>query len=184
MITVSKNPARNSNLTYTIIPDDELLELCKFFENLFESFLKDFHFPDDTQYSINEYSLIDAIIRVDKREAYFYCFHNMEIHERKKAALYAYWFLKFKPFSLTDTRYIDTKKSENINELFAIYIICSILLYDNEGFNKDYHIDHAKGKKTFTYFIYLWYNLFIHQGVRSKILTLYIIIGGLICLMK
>ncbi|MDR2735950.1 MAG: hypothetical protein LBB49_00110, partial [Gracilibacteraceae bacterium] len=51
--------------------------------------------------------------------------------ERKRVALYAFWILKFKPFKITDVRFLDDD-SENVNETFAIYLICAILFYANK----------------------------------------------------
>ena len=145
---------RNSKLKYTGIPDDELLYDYEYFEKLFET---EFKYPNDTEYYVNAYSLIDSIVRVDKRKAYFFCFHNMEISERKQVALYAYWFIKFKPFTLCDNRFVDDKYSASINELFAIYLISSILLFeDNVGFDT---IDFTKSKDKYTYFDKLMYSL-------------------------
>jgi len=51
----------------------------------------------------------------------------MEINERKKAALYAYWILKLKPFTIVDSRYVGRPGTSAINEKFALYIIVSAL---------------------------------------------------------
>jgi hypothetical protein len=68
------------------------------------------------------------IIRVDKRKAYYHYFHDdTEINEYKVAALYAYWILKLRPLTITDPRFITKRDHCDINELFAIYLICSTL---------------------------------------------------------
>ena len=125
---------RNSNLRYEEMSDDEVRKLYDYFSDLFRTFLVDNQYPEDIDYCIDAYSLIDAIIRVDKRKAYFFCFHNMSINEKKEAALYAYWFIKFKPFSIVDERYCDNKRSSRINELFAAYVVYAVLLFDNDLF--------------------------------------------------
>lgn len=147
---------RNSELKYSDIPDGELLSFYDHFENLFVEFLEELKYPSDTKYSIDSYALIDAIVRVDKRKAYFWCFHNMEINERKEVALYAYWFLKFKPFSICDNRFADRKQTSYINELFAIYLISSILLFDEDEFAE---IGVSNSKDKFTYLDKLLYSL-------------------------
>lgn len=118
---------RNSNLKYQLIPDEEVFKYLEEFEEQFGKFIRVSGYPDDIQYYVSRYDLIDIIIRVDKRKAYFYCFHGMEINARKQAALYVYWILKFKPFKITDIRYLNKKNTNSVNEAFAIYMICSIL---------------------------------------------------------
>lgn len=125
---------RNSDLKYEPLEDDHLVALYKAFLNTFKMFLSEMKYPSDTKYFINGYSLIDVIMRVDKRKAYFFCFHNMAINERKEAALYAYWFIKCKPFMIVDERYCNNKKAARINELFAAYVIYSIFLSDNDTY--------------------------------------------------
>lgn len=147
---------RNSELEYADIPDDELLTIYDDFETLFVKFLEESKYPSDTKYSIDSYALIDAIVRVDKRKAYFWCFHDMEINERKEVALYAYWFLKFKPFAICDNRFADKKQTSCINELFAIYLISSILLFDDDKFSE---ISVLKSDDKFTYLDKLLYSL-------------------------
>jgi hypothetical protein len=123
---------RNANLAYEIISDIELFDLLCLFEKQIKKFILDNNYPDDLEYFICSRDLLDLIIRVDKREAYFYCFHDIEISERKKAALYAYWILKFRPIKIIDFRYINTEKANTVNEAFAIYMICSILKFSKK----------------------------------------------------
>jgi hypothetical protein len=81
-------------------------------------------YPSDIQYSVCKLALIDAIVRVDKRRHYFKVFHNMDINEGKRAALLAYWIVKFRPIMITDVRYINTKGyNDRVNELFALHIL-------------------------------------------------------------
>jgi len=121
---------RNEGLTYELIPDLDVFNLLGVLEEQFEAFLAFSGYPNNTEYFVSRRDLIDVLIRVDKRSAYFYYFHNkMEINERKKAALYAYWILKFKPFKITDSRYLNKKRENTVNEAFAVYMICSVLFH-------------------------------------------------------
>ena len=121
---------RNEEATYEIITDAEVFDLLELIEERFHAFVAYSGYPDDLEYFVSRSDLIDIIIRVDKREAYFHYFHNkMEINERKKVALYAYWILKFKPFRIVDQRYLNRGSENSVNEAFAIYMICSILFY-------------------------------------------------------
>jgi len=95
---------RNSNLRYERIPYENIEKIIQLFQRRFDEFLLLKGFPPETERHISFYTLIDVIVRVDKRKAYYYCFHNMEINECKEAALYAYWILKLRPFSITDKK--------------------------------------------------------------------------------
>jgi len=51
----------------------------------------------------------------------------MEISEYKEAALYAYWILKLRPFSITDKKYQKNYDACTINESFVIHFIGFVL---------------------------------------------------------
>ena len=97
------------------------------FDKRFDEFLTLKGFPSDTEKHISFFTLIDIIVRVDKRKAYYRCFHDMEINECKEAALYAYWILKLRPFAITDKRYQNNADACTINESFVIRFIGLIL---------------------------------------------------------
>ena len=118
---------RNKKLRYERIPLEEISKLIRLFYNHFVSFLEVKGFPNSTEFHISFFSLIDAIVRVDKRKAYYQCFHGMEINECKEVALYAYWILKLRPFSVTDKAYKKNVDACNINESFAFHLIGFIL---------------------------------------------------------
>jgi len=118
---------RNSNLKYERIPYENIEKIIQLFQRRFDEFLFLKGFPPKTERHISFYALIDVIIRVDKRKAYYYCFHNMEINECKEAALYAYWILKLRPFSVTDKKYRSKFDACIINESFAIFLIGLVL---------------------------------------------------------
>jgi hypothetical protein len=118
---------RNKNLKYEHITFKEIEQLLKRFDNLFRNFLILKGFSKDIQNHISHYSLIDMIIRVDKRKAYYQCFHNMKINECKEVALYAYWVLKLRPFTITDVRYKTDEIAGTINESFAVFLLGYVL---------------------------------------------------------
>ena len=129
---------RNYDLAYEKIGITEVNNSLKDLKERFKDFLEQFKYPSDLQYFISDGDLIEAIVRVDKREAYYYCFHNMEIHERKTVALYVYWILRFRPFTIIDARFKNKKSGRCVNELFAIYMISSILLYNGVDIDKTF----------------------------------------------
>ena len=118
---------RNSNLKYSRIPYEDIKKIIRLFQRRFDEFLLLKGFPPETERYTSFYSLIDIIVRVDKRKAYYYCFHNMEINECKEAALYAYWIIKLRPFSIIDKKYQGNPDACTINESFAIYLIGLVL---------------------------------------------------------
>ena len=118
---------RNKNLKYKRIPIEEIKKLIQIFSKRFNDFLILKGFPPETEKHISFFALIDIIVRVDKRKAYYHCFHDMSINECKEVALYAYWILKLRPFTITDEKYKKNSDACIINESFAIHIIGLIL---------------------------------------------------------
>jgi len=122
----------NKKYRYQEMDDAELCEELEELENQFKIFLQTCEYPKDIEVYESVYSLVDMIIRTDKRRAYYYFYHNMEINECKTAALYAYWILKLRPFVITDIRYRHKRQAVCINEAFAIYLICSALFFSKK----------------------------------------------------
>ena len=118
---------RNKNLKYERIPFEAIEKIIQLFHKRFDVFLALKGFPNDIERHISFFTLMDIIIRVDKRKAYYYCFHGMKIDECKEAALYAYWILKLRPFSIIDKRYQNKVEASTINESFIIHFIGLIL---------------------------------------------------------
>ena len=79
----------NSVLRYTPMGYDEIFDWMVWLEEMFNDFLTVSGYPSDLSYFVSRRDLVDMICRVDKRKAY-YCFHGMEIHEKKEVALFAY----------------------------------------------------------------------------------------------
>jgi hypothetical protein len=122
---------RNKGLGYKRIPYEDIEKLLQVFNKRYNEFLLLKGFPQKVEKHISNFTLIDIIIRVDKRKAYYQYFHNMEINECKEAALYAYWILKLQPFTITDVKYSKMTDACHINELFVIYLVGFIL--ENTG---------------------------------------------------
>jgi hypothetical protein len=72
---------RNEDLKYTQIPLDEIGKILKLLYKRFMDFLPLKGFPSDTERHISFLTLVDIIARVDKRKAYYQCFHGMKIVE-------------------------------------------------------------------------------------------------------
>jgi hypothetical protein len=118
---------RNADLKYNQIPQEDIEKAIKLFYNRFQDFLPLKGFPPGTEFHIAFLTLVDIIIRVDKRKAYYHCFHNMTINECKEAALYAYWMLKLRPFTITDKRLKNNLDASCVNEAFVIHFIGLVL---------------------------------------------------------
>jgi hypothetical protein len=99
----------------------EIEEIIKLFYKRFIDFLSLKGFPSDVETHISFLTLVDIIARVDKRKAYYYCFHGMEINECKETALYAYWIVKLRPFTITDKRFRNDLEACCVNESFVIH---------------------------------------------------------------
>ncbi|GHV95903.1 hypothetical protein AGMMS50293_22230 [Spirochaetia bacterium] len=59
---------RNKELTYTRIPYDDIEKVLRLFEKRFYAFLTLKGFPPDTESLVSFFTLIDIIVRVDKRK--------------------------------------------------------------------------------------------------------------------
>jgi hypothetical protein len=115
---------RNS-FTYTAPPFADIERILILFEKVINKFLFEHKgLPSDLKYHVSGADIIDVIVRVDKRRAYFHIFHGMAINECKIAGLYVYWLLKFRPILIYDERY---KKETDINEEFALVLMFAAL---------------------------------------------------------
>ena len=117
----------NAKLEYIRQDPSDLMAELEMFSSEMKHFFKESSFPDDVEYYVSRRAMVDMIVRTDKRKAYYYCFHHMQINECKVAALYAYWILKYRPITLLDPRYEMKGAALCINEAFAIYVIYSTL---------------------------------------------------------
>jgi len=115
--------------TYKRPSNQELIESIRYFDEEIEYFIHyTLGYGKDIQYSVCGLDIIDAIIRVDKRLKYFRIFHDMEINECKKAALYAYWIIKFRPIKIIDDEHRNELGfNDQVNEMFAIHHLISVL---------------------------------------------------------
>lgn len=77
---------------------------------------------------VDEPMLAELLVRIDKRKDYFVIFHDdTEMNDIKEAALVAYWLLKFKPFSIKESRSALHIKYGQINEAFAVFVLYSAI---------------------------------------------------------
>jgi hypothetical protein len=112
---------------YQRLPDNEIWDILTSLKELIYDFIHyGLGYPESVRYEVCALDLIDVIIRVDKRQHYFRVFHGMDINDCKKAALFAYWLVKFRPIKIVDSQHINELGYNNcINELFAIhYLLC------------------------------------------------------------
>ena len=115
---------------YERLSDDHLIEILRFLEEQFDTFLQYGLGYTKGQYLISGLDIIDAILRVDKRINYFRYFHEgMEINECKKAALFAYWIIKLRPIKIIDSELKNNvERSANVNERVAVHhLLCALV---------------------------------------------------------
>jgi len=112
---------------YRPLDDDDLINLLRQFIKEIQNYLQRLGYSEN-QYSICGLDLIDIIIRVDKRLAYFDYFHKMKINNRKKAALYAYWIIKLRPVKIVDDRLKNKIGHAKVNEKLALNHLLGVLI--------------------------------------------------------
>ena len=119
----------SSENSYKRPSNSDVLELVHYFEEEIEYFIHYvLGYSNNVEYSVCGLDIIDIITRTDKRLHYFHVFHDMDVNECKKAALFAYWIVKFRPIKIINDKYKNKIGYNNeINELFAIHILISIL---------------------------------------------------------
>jgi len=115
--------------TYQNPSDEELIKgICYFNEEISFFIHYVLGYGENIRYSVCGLDIMEAIIRVDKRSTYFRIFHDMEINECKKAALYAYWIVKLRPIKFIDDEQINEPGfNDQVNELFAIHFLISVI---------------------------------------------------------
>jgi hypothetical protein len=144
---------------YQRLPNNDIIDILRSFQDEIAYFIRYVQgYPDEVRYEVCGLDIIDAIIRVDKRRFYFDVFHGMAINDCKKAALFAYWIVKFRPIKIIDDRHRNGPGyNDRVNELFAIHYLLSILcaekrvlLWDGSK-GVDISLEHSYIKK-------LWYS--------------------------
>jgi len=104
---------------YQLLSFNDIFTTLQAFQEEFEYYLHYGLGYRKDQYVVSGIDIIDLIVRVDKREAYFSYFHNMKINDEKKAALYAYWIAKLHPVKFVDDNIRNKKIHVNVNEKLA-----------------------------------------------------------------
>jgi len=110
---------RNPESRYARPPEDELNVCLMEFDIVFTNYCNTIGYLKDVYYDSND--VIDAIVRIDQREYYHYIFHNMPkgMSEIKKAAVFCYWLLKYRPFSVEFAEKTETERDdENARRLY------------------------------------------------------------------
>jgi len=113
---------------YQMLPLDDIYIMLQALQEEFEDFLHYNQGYCKDQYVVSGVDIIDAIVRVDKRKAYFHYFHGMGINNEKKAALFAYWIVKLRPVKFIDDKLKNSKIHANINEKLAVNHLLNALV--------------------------------------------------------
>lgn len=81
----------------------------------------------------------EIVVRIDKRKEYFSIYHSTErINDVKEAALFAYWILKFRPFSMPDES--NSERTTQLNEGFAAFLLFSAVKEDCRKNHRAFHV--------------------------------------------
>jgi hypothetical protein len=114
-----------------MLPHSDIFIMLQALQEEFEDYLHYGLGYSKDQYIISGIDIIDAIVRVDKRKAYFHYFHKIKVSDEKMAALFAYWIAKFHPVKFIDDDLRHKKAHINVNEKLAINHLLSALV--NKG---------------------------------------------------
>ena len=117
----------SESVHYKQLGDDDLINMLRQLILEIQNYLQKLGYKEN-QYFISGLDLIDIIIRVDKRLAYFGYFHNMKINDKKKAALYAYWISKLRPVKIIDDGLKNKIGNIKVNEKIAINHLLGVLI--------------------------------------------------------
>jgi len=113
---------------YQMLPLNDIIIMLQALQEEFEDYLHYYLGYRKEQYVISGIDIIDAIVRVDKRRAYFRYFHGMGINNEKKAALFAYWIAKLRPVKFIDEKLKKCKTHVNVNEKLAVNHLINVLV--------------------------------------------------------
>lgn len=113
---------------YQRLPFSDIYTMLQALQEEFDEYLQYGLGYRKDQYVIFGVDIIDTIIRFDKRKAYFEYFHDMKINDVKKAALLAYWIVKFRPVKIIDNVLKNQKAHVNVNEKLAINHLLAALV--------------------------------------------------------
>lgn len=110
---------------YTLLePDERQIQIDKLI-NSWNDFLSiNDSTLSDSDVFINQRMLAEIVERVSKRKYYYEIFHQLlHISELKETALYVFWIVKLKPFTIINE---NSPLCASVNELFSLHLIISI----------------------------------------------------------
>jgi len=121
---------RNRGTSYEYMPGSTIWQQSLQFIDMLTGFLEISELPKGCEIDCSRYAMWEIIKRVDQRDAYYSHFHDFDINEKKVACLTAYWILKLRPLTVLFEnellpRYAERKYADEINEIFAIYVLLS-----------------------------------------------------------
>jgi len=121
---------KHKMICYERLSDDDFISILGNLKEEFEDYLHYGLGYAKGEYFICGLDIIDAIIRVDKRLAYFrYFHHGMIINECKMAALFAYWIIKLRPIKIIDNNLKNrVEHNARINEKLAAHHLLTALV--------------------------------------------------------
>ncbi len=77
---------------------------------------------ENSDFSMDRNTMIEILIRIEKRRVYYHIFHNgMDMGERKIGALFCFWIMKLMPFSCKG------KSNDFVNSRIALCAFINML---------------------------------------------------------
>lgn len=110
-----------------------------------------------TEIRVNYPMLYRIVERIEQRRDYYLYFHSnhtyaMEMSEAKEAALFCYWFIKYKPLSFEgamDEAQFFSDNSYTVNESYAAYFLSTFIIGLDED-NQKYFDEEAVSTLTYS----------------------------------
>ena len=127
MFSTKKNYKKMGYVTYKELSEKEIMETYDKIIACWRDFLaqNDPGLLCDKDYFVHKKNMFEVIRRADKRDLYYYIFHELEdICEYKDIALYCFWIITLKPFMVINE---DANIYNCPNEMFALYIILTTI---------------------------------------------------------
>lgn len=110
-----------------------------------------------TELRVNYPMLYRIVERIEQRRDYYLYFHSnhtyaMKMSEAKEAALFCYWFMKYKPLSFEgamDEAQFFSDNSYTVNESYAAYFLSTFIIGLDED-NQKYFDEEAVSTLTYS----------------------------------
>ena len=155
LVPIKESKNQNGSIVYKYCSPntDELYDRVGEILEVFKMFVEAQNDIKMSDIEIDEVLFGEAALRIDKRQEYFVLFHDETIiNEVKKAALWSYWLIKFKPIHIkkSSEKALSLEKRvkyKHINEGFAVFMVYAIVLATSRRCGVSFHISKEYNKR-------------------------------------